>query len=197
MSPLFRGKNKGKMDAKIKQQIDEKTHAALEHLKGELAGVRTGRASLILFESILVNCYGSTMPLKQMASLAVPEARLVTIQPWDISQIGEIEKAILSSNIGLTPTNDGKIIRVAIPALTEEKRKDLVKLVKKLGEECKVTVRNTRREVIDELKRLQKEGTLSEDLFRKSQDEAQKMTDQTISKIDEMIEKKEAEVLQV
>jgi ribosome recycling factor len=185
------------MDAKIKQQLDEKTHAALEHLGVEMAGVRTGRASLILFESIMVNCYGSKMPLKQVASLAVPEARLVTIQPWDISQIGEIEKAILSSNIGLTPTNDGKIIRVAIPALTEEKRKDLVKLVKKLGEECKVTIRNTRREIIDELKKLQKEGTLSEDLFRKSQDEAQKMTDQTISKVDEMIAKKETEVLQV
>ncbi|MEK7285840.1 MAG: ribosome recycling factor [Nitrospirota bacterium] len=181
----------------LKKQMTEKVEASLIHLKTELSGVRTGRPSLVLFESLMVNYYGTMTPLKQVASLAIPESRSVTIQPWDISALHEIEKAIMSSNLGLTPQNDGKIIRVPIPLLTEEKRKDLVKVVKKIGEECKVTIRNTRREFNDALKPLQKDGSLSEDLVKKGQDEAQKIIDQAIVKVDEIVRKKEEEVLQV
>lgn len=175
----------------------EKMDVSIEHLKGELSGIRTGRASLILFDSIQVNYYGTPTPLKQIATLSIPESRTVTIQPWDISQMQEIEKAILASGLGLTPSNDGKIIRIGIPPLTEERRKDLVKLVKRIGEDCKVAVRNIRRESNDELKSLQKDGNLSEDGLRKSQDEVQKITDQTIGKVDEILKKKEAEILEV
>ncbi len=185
------------MDAGIKQKMEQRSHAVLEHLKTELAGVRTGRASLILFESLQVNSYGVVMPLKQLASLSTPESRMVVIQPWDTHLIPEIEKAILSSSLGLTPSNDGKIVRIIIPQLTEEKRKDLVKVIKKQGEEGKVSIRNIRREINDELKALQKSGDLSEDMIRKSQDEAQKITDQAISKIDHMVQEKEADILKV
>jgi ribosome recycling factor len=181
----------------LKKQMTEKVDAALTHLKTELSGVRTGRPSLVLFESLMVSYYGTLTPLKQIASLAIPESRSVTIQPWDISQLHEIEKAIMASHLGLTPQNDGKIIRVPIPLLTEEKRKDLVKVVKKMGEECKVTIRNTRREFNDALKPLQKDGSLSEDLVKKGQDEAQKIIDQAIVKVDEIVRKKEEEILQV
>jgi ribosome recycling factor len=180
-----------------KKRMMEKMDVSIEHLKGELSGIRTGRASLILFDSIQVNYYGTKTPLKQIATLSIPESRTVTIQPWDISQMQEIEKAILSSGLGLTPSNDGKIIRIGIPPLTEERRKDLVKLVKRIGEECKVAIRNLRRETNDELKALQKEGTLSEDGLRKSQDEVQKVTDQTIGRIEEILKKKEAEIMEV
>jgi ribosome recycling factor len=185
------------MDTETKQKMEQRSHAVLEHLRTELAGVRTGRASLILFESLQINSYGAVMPLKQLASLSTPEARLVVIQPWDIHLIPEIEKAILSSSLGLTPSNDGRVIRIGIPQLTEEKRKDLVKVVKKQGEDSKVSIRNIRREVNDELKALQKTGDLSEDMIRKSQDEAQKITDQAISKVDHMVQEKEADILKV
>ncbi len=181
----------------VKKKMMEKMDVSIEHLKGELSGIRTGRASLILFDSIKVNYYGTPTPLKQIATLSIPESRTVTIQPWDISQMQEVEKAILGSGLGLTPSNDGKIIRIGIPPLTEERRKDLVKLVKRMGEECKVAIRNLRRDSNDELKSLQKEGTLSEDGLRKSQDEVQKITDQTIGKVDEILRKKEAEILEV
>jgi ribosome recycling factor len=183
--------------ADVKKRMMEKIDVSIEHLKGELSGIRTGRASLILFDSIQVNYYGTQTPLKQIATLSIPESRTVTIQPWDISQMQEIEKAILSSGLGLTPSNDGKIIRIGIPVLTEERRRDLVKLVKRIGEDCKVAIRNLRRESNDELKSLQKDGTLSEDGLRKSQDEVQKLTDQTIGKIDEILKKKETEILEV
>ncbi len=185
------------MDTELKKHLSEKIDASLEHLKVGLSGVRTGRASLILFEALMVNYYGTLTPLKQVASLATPESRTVTISPWDISAIAEIEKAIMSSNLGLTPQNDGKIIRIPIPLLTEEKRKDLVKVVKKMGEESKVTIRNLRRELNDSLKALQKEGSLSEDDNKRSQDEAQKATDQSMIKVDEIVHKKEVEILQV
>mgnify|MGYP001616574009 CR=1 FL=1 len=181
----------------LKKQMTEKIDAALSHLKTELSGVRTGRASLVLFESLMVSFYGTLNPLKQIASLAIPESRSVTIQPWDISQIHEIEKAILSSSMGLTPQNDGRVIRVPIPLLTEEKRKDLVKVVKKMGEECKVNIRNIRREMNDSLKALQKEGEASEDQVKKSQEESQKMTDSAMVKVDEVVRKKEQDILQV
>lgn len=180
-----------------KKKMVEKMDASLQHLRGELSGVRTGRASLALFDSVQVSYYGTPTPLKQVATLSVPDSRTVLIQPWDTSQLPEIEKAILGSGLGLTPTNDGKVIRISIPPLTEERRKDLVKLVKKIGEESKVAIRNIRRDTNDELKSLQKDGSLTEDALRKAQDEVQKMTDQTITKVDEILKKKEAEILEV
>lgn len=185
------------MVADAKKRMVEKMDASLQHLKVELSGVRTGRASLVLFDSVQVNYYGTPTPLKQIATLSIPDSRTVLIQPWDTSQLPEIEKAILGSGLGLTPTNDGKVIRISIPPLTEERRRDLVKLVKKIGEESKVAIRNIRRDANDELKSLQKDGTLTEDALRKAQDEVQKMTDQTVTKVDEILKKKEAEILEV
>ncbi|MBI3802554.1 MAG: ribosome recycling factor [Nitrospirae bacterium] len=181
----------------VKKKMAEKSETSLQHLKGELAGIRTGRASLALFDSVQVNYYGTATPLKQIATLSIPDSRTIIIQPWDTSQLPELEKAILGSGLGLTPSNDGKIIRISIPPLTEERRKDLVKLVKKVGEESKVAIRNIRRDTNDELKSLQKDGTLSEDALRKAQDEVQKLTDQTIAKVDEILKKKEAEIMEV
>lgn len=185
------------MVADAKKRMVEKMEASLQHLKVDLSGVRTGRASLVLFDSVQVNYYGATTPLKQIATLSIPDSRTVLIQPWDTSQLPEMEKAILGSGLGLTPSNDGKVIRISIPPLTEERRKDLVKLVKKIGEESKVAIRNIRRDTNDEFKALQKDGTLTEDGLRKAQDEVQKMTDQTITKVDEILKKKEAEILEV
>lgn len=171
--------------------------ASIQHLQRELATVRTGRASTRLFDSVKVNFYGTTTPLKQIASISVPDSRTIVIQPWDITQLAEIEKAIMSSGIGLSPSNDGKLIRIVIPPLTEERRKELVKLVKKMGEEGKVAIRNIRRETNDALKNQQKDGLLSEDVVRKEQGEVQKKTDQMILKVDEILRKKEGEVLEV
>ena len=185
------------MVAEAKKKMVEKMDASIQHLKVELSGIRTGRASLVLFDSIQVNYYGTPTPLKQIATLSIPDSRTVLIQPWDTSQLPEIEKAILGSGLGLTPSNDGKVIRISIPPLTEERRKDLVKLVKRIGEESKVAIRNIRRDTNDELKASQKEGTLPEDGLRKAQDEVQKMTDQTITKVDDILKKKEAEILEV
>jgi len=164
---------------------------------GELSGVRTGRASLALFDSVKVNNYGTPTPLNQVASLSIPESRFVSIHPWDVSQIQEIEKAIMTSGLGLNPSNDGKIIRIAIPALTEERRKDLVKFTRKLGEDCKIAVRNVRRDTNDELKSLQREGIISEDEERKNQEDVQKITDKSIARIDDILRKKETEILEV
>lgn len=185
------------MIAEIKQKMLEKMGAAIDHLRKELGGVRTGRASLSLFDHLFVDYYGTSTPIRQVATLSIPEARQVAIQPWEASLIPEIEKAILSSGIGLTPSNDGKLIRLSVPPLTEERRKELVKLVKKMGEEGKISIRNIRREVNEELKDLQKKGDVSEDDCRKGQEEVQKLTDQQIQKLDEVIKKKEREILEV
>ncbi len=175
----------------------EKMDTSLHHLNSELATVRTGRASLALFDSVRVNFYGTPTPLSQMASLSIPDSQTVTIQPWDISQLSEVEKAIMNANMGLSPSNDGKLIRIAIPPLSEERRKELVKVVKKMGEDCRIAIRNLRRETNDKLKSLQKEGTLSEDLFHTEQGEVQKITDQKITKVDEVLHRKETEVLEI
>src|SRR3990172_2377104 len=185
------------MLGELKTKAREKMDQVLEHLRRDLAGVRTGRASLALLDSIQVSYYGSPTPLKQVAALAVPDPRLITIQPWEVSLIPEIEKAITTSNLGLNPTNDGKLIRLNIPSLTEERRKELVKQVKKIGEDTKVRIRNVRRDTNEEIKKFLKDSKISEDDQRKGQDEIQKTTDQYITKIDEMIKKKEAEVLEV
>ena len=180
-----------------KQAMMEKMDASVDHLRKELAAIRTGRASLALFDGIMVDYYGTPTPIRQVATLSTPEPRLIVIQPWDAKVIPEIEKAIQTSEIGLNPTNDGKLIRISVPPLTEERRKDLVKVVKKLGEETKVGIRNIRREVNDELKEMQKSGKLSEDQHRKSQDEVQKLTDRDIEKADEVVRKKEREILEI
>jgi ribosome recycling factor len=185
------------MIAEIKRKMLEKMEGSIEHLRKELAGIRTGRASLSIFDNVVVDYYGTPTPIRQVGTLSVPDPRSVLIQPWEIRLIPEIEKGILSSGLGLTPTNDGKVIRISIPALTEERRRDLVKLIKKMGEETKVAIRNIRREINDELKELQKSGGLSEDVHRKGQEEVQKLTDQQIHRVDEVVKKKENEVLEI
>jgi ribosome recycling factor len=181
----------------IKQNTIEKMEAAIEHLKRELAGLRTGRASLALLDHIKVDYYGTPTPLKQVANLAVPEARLITIQPWETPLIHEIERAILSSGLGLTPSNDGKLVRIPVPPLTEERRKELIKVCKKQGEDSKIHVRGIRRDANDELKRQQKDAKISEDELRKYESEIQKLTDQYIQKIDQVLKKKEDEILEI
>jgi ribosome recycling factor len=170
-----------------------KTVAAL---KTEFKKVRTGRASLALLDGIRVDYYGTPTPLNQMASLSVPESRLITIQPWDVSAIKEIEKALLKSDLGLTPSNDGKLIRIAIPPLTEERRKELVKIVHKMSEEHKVAIRNIRRDANELLKGFKKDGDISEDEAFKAQDQVQKITDEYIKLIDEVFQEKEKEILE-
>ncbi len=185
------------MSSDIKKKMDEKMDGALQHLRSELSTVRTGRASLALFDSVRPNFYGTPTPLRQIASLSVPDSRTVVIQPWDISQLQEIEKALMSSGLGLSPSNDGKLIRIAIPPLSEERRKELVKLVKRMGEECKIAIRNLRREANDAFKSAQKEGLISEDVVHSEQTQVQKMTDHKIEVVDDILQKKEAEVLEI
>lgn len=180
----------------IYQETTDSMSKAVAALGRELKRVRTGRASLSILDGIKVDYYGTLTPLKQMATLAVPESRLITIQPWDVSVIKDIEKAILKSDLGLTPANDGKLIRISIPALTEERRKELVKVVHKMAEDYKVSVRNARRDANELLKSLKKDGDISEDEAFKSQEEIQKITDDHIKRIDECCQEKEKEILE-
>lgn len=166
---------------------------AIGSLKTELGKIRTGRATTVLLDTIMVDAYGSRMPLKSLATVSAPEARLLTIQPWDVSQTDAIEKAIRSSDIGLTPTNDGKLIRIQIPPLSEERRRELVKLVKKVGEEARVSIRMIRRDANDGLKN----ETIPEDMKRKLQEKIQKLTDEQIKQIDLLLDNKEKELLNV
>ena len=170
---------------------------AIDALKKEFASVRTGRASLGLLEGIVVDYYGTPTPVQQLASLSIPESRQIAIQPWEQKLIPEIERAILKSDLGLTPMNDGKLIRINIPILTEERRKQLVKIVKKRAEESKIAVRNIRRDANEELKKLEKNEHISEDEVKKEHDEIQKTTDSFIKKIDELLEHKEKEIMEV
>ena len=169
---------------------------AVTSLKKELDRVRTGRASLSLLDGIRVDYYGTPTPLNQMATLAVPESRLITIQPWDASVIKDIEKAILASDLGLTPTSDGKLIRIAIPPLNEERRKELVKQVNKMCEDHKIGVRNVRRDANEMIKSFKKDGDIAEDDAFKGHDEIQKITDEFIKKIDDIYSEKEKEILE-
>ncbi|MEW6541030.1 MAG: ribosome recycling factor [Bacillota bacterium] len=170
----------------------------IEVLDKEFASLRAGRATPALLDRIGVDYYGSPTPINQLATVSVPEARLLVIQPWDKSAIGEIERAILKSDLGITPSSDGNIIRLAVPQLTEERRRDLVKFLKKRGEEAKVAVRNIRRDVIERLKALQKEGGgVSEDDLRREQDEAQKLTDRYTKEVDRIVAAKEKEVMEI
>ena len=178
------------------QETKDRMGKAISALENELKRVRTGRASVSLLDGIRVDYYGTITPLNQMASLSVPESRLITIQPWDVSVIKDIEKAILKSDLGLTPSNDGKIIRISIPALTEQRRKELVKLVHKMCEEHKVGIRNIRRDSNELLKGFKKDGDISEDDAFKAQDQVQKITDDFIKRIDEISKDKEKEILE-
>lgn len=180
----------------IYQETRENMGKSVEDLKREFKRVRTGRASLSILDGIRVNYYGTPTPLNQMATLAVPESRLITIQPWDVSGIKEIEKAILKSDLGLTPSSDGKIVRIAIPPLTEERRKELVKVINKVSEEHKVAVRNIRRDANEMLKDLKKEGDISEDEAFKAQDQVQKITDDHVNLVDQITKEKEKEILE-
>ncbi|MDO8942876.1 MAG: ribosome recycling factor [Desulfobacterales bacterium] len=168
----------------------------IEALKKELKRVRTGRASLSLLDGIKVDYYGTLTPLNQLATLAAPESRLITIQPWDTTVIKEIEKAVLKSDLGLTPSSDGKIVRIAIPPLTEQRRKELVKIVHKISEEYKVSVRNLRRDANELIKEIKKDGKISEDDAFKSQEKVQKITDEHIHHVDECYKEKEKEILE-
>src|SRR5210317_1234374 len=178
------------------QETKESMVKTIEALKRELQRIRTGRASLSVLDGIKVDYYGTSTPLNQMATLAVPESRQITIQPWDASVIKDIEKAILKSDLGLTPSNDGKILRISIPPLTEERRKELVKVIHKICEEHKVSVRNVRRDSNELLKSLKKDGDISEDEAFKAQDEVQKITDEHVKLIDECYTNKEKEILE-
>ncbi len=184
------------MANEVLTEVREKMDKAIKALEKELSHVRTGRATPALLDGIKVSYYGSEMPLNQVATISVPESRTITVQPWDVNVLPEIEKAILASELGLTPSNDGKIIRVAVPPLTEERRKELVKLVKKMGEESKVAIRNIRRDGNDKLKKQKKDKVLSEDECFKLQDEIQKITDDHVKKVDAIIAEKEKEILE-
>ena len=181
----------------VYSEVDHKMDRSLAALRKELSRIRTGRATLALLEGIDVDYYGTSTPLTQMATVAAPESRLLTIQPWDKSQLGLIEKAIQRSDLGLTPQNDGKLIRLAIPPLTAERRKDLVKKVKKIGEDAKIALRNVRREGNETLKDLEKTKDISQDDLRRGQDHVQKITDRFISQVDGVLDGKEHEILEV
>jgi ribosome recycling factor len=185
------------MEQELKRKTTERMTRTIEVLKKDLASVRTGRASLALLDGIVVNYYDTQTPLQQLATLSIPESRQIAIQPWDQKIIPDIEKAILKSDLGLTPMNDGKIIRINIPLLTEERRKQLVKAVKKKAEEAKVSIRNIRRDANEELKKLEREKHLSEDEVKKSQEDTQKITDSFIAKVDEVLGYKEKEIMEV
>ena len=184
------------MKEEILSEMKQKMKKAVEALQKDFKRIRTGRASTALLDGIKIDCYETQMPLDQVASISVPESRLIIIQPWDQSIIGDIEKGILKSDLGLTPMNDGKLIRISIPPLTEERRKELAKLAKKMAEENKVTIRNHRREANDMFKELKNEKEISEDDFYRSQDEVQKITDEFIKKIDEITSRKEKEIIE-
>ncbi|WP_042348876.1 ribosome recycling factor [Bacillus massiliigorillae] len=179
--------------ASTKERMDK----AVQALSRELATIRAGRANAAILDKVSVDYYGAPTPINQLAGISVPEARLLVIQPYDKTVLGEIEKAILKSDLGLNPTNDGSIIRIAIPALTEERRKELVKLVKKEAEESKVAVRNIRRDGNDDLKKLEKNSEITEDELRGYSEDIQKVTDAHIQKIDDVAKDKEKEIMSV
>jgi ribosome recycling factor len=184
------------MKDEIISELRQKMNNSVESLKKDLLRIRTGRASATLLDGIKVNCYETHMPLDQVASISVPESRLITIKPWDQSIIGEIEKSILKSELGLTPMNDGKIIRISIPPLSEERRKELAKIAKKIAEDAKISVRNHRREANERFKELKNQKEISEDQMFKSQDEVQKITDEFIKSIEKITAEKEKEIIE-
>lgn len=185
------------MFMEVSKETEEKMKKTLKVLKDELASVRAGRANPALLDKVAVDYYGALTPLNQLAGISAPEPRLLMILPYDINIIGDIEKAIFKSDLGLNPNNDGKVIRLVIPQLTEERRKELVKLVKKYGENAKVAVRNERRTANEEIKKMKKAGELTEDDEKKAQQEIQKLTDTYVEKVDKIIKVKEDEIMEV
>ncbi|MBM7540603.1 ribosome recycling factor [Amphibacillus cookii] len=185
------------MSDSIIKEAKQKMEQAIQSFSKQLATVRAGRANPAILNSVFVDYYGAATPLNQLATISAPEARLLLITPFDKSAIGEIEKAIQKADLGLAPSSDGNVVRIAIPALTEERRKELVKVVGKFSEEAKVQVRNVRRDANDQLKKAEKNGDLTEDDLRGYQDDVQTETDQSINKIDNLVKEKEAEIMEV
>ncbi|AKL95446.1 ribosome-recycling factor Frr [Clostridium aceticum] len=185
------------MNLEAHKNLEEKMNKTLRVLKEDLNAIRAGRANPSMLDRLSIDYYGTVTPIKQIASVAAPEPRLITIQPYDPSVMATIEKAIQQSDLGINPSNDGKVIRLNIPQLTEDRRKDLTKIVKKTAEDSKVAIRNERRNANDDLKKMQKDGELTEDDLKAAQDEVQKITDKFIKKIDELAEAKEKEILEV
>ena len=181
----------------VLKEAQDHMQKAIEVLKKEFATMRVGRATPALLEKVLVDYYGSQMPVNQLATITAPEARLLVIQPWDKGAIAAIEKAIMKSDLGITPTNDGSVIRLAIPPLTQERRQELVKVAKKKAEEARVAIRNIRRDANDQIKDLEKEKVVSEDEGKRAQDEVQKLTDKYIKTVDDLLKAKEEEIMSV
>ncbi len=185
------------MKEEIFSDMKKRMGKSIESLGIELAGLRTGRASIGLLDGIKIDYYGTLTPLKQIASLSVPEIRSITIQPWDTSQIHAIEKAIMASDLGLTPSSDGKVVRIVLPQLTEQRRKELAKIARRFAEECKVSIRNIRRDANESLKKLEKDKKLSQDELKKCQQDVQDFTDRETLKVEEIVAQKEAEIMEV
>ena len=183
------------MSKAIVDAMSQHMDKTIQALKGELAKVRTGRASTALVDTVHVDYYGSSVPLNQVANVTTPDARTIQVSPWEAGTIGAIEKAIHGANIGLTPQSDGKVIRISVPAMTEERRKEMVKLIKKMGEESKVAARNHRRDANEEVKKQEKAKTVSEDEAKKAMDLIQKKTDEKVSEVDKVVAAKEKEIL--
>ena len=181
----------------VLDRLNDKMGKTINSLKGELSKVRSGRATPTLLDGVKVDYYGSDMPIAQVASISCPEPRLIQIQPWEQSMLQAIEKAILQANLGLNPQNDGRIIRVPLPMLTEERRKELVKFVKKLGEDCKIALRNERRDANEEIKKLEKDKALTQDDAKKATEAVQKKTDDFVAEVDKVLTVKEKEILSV
>lgn len=185
------------MPESVKSDAKSRMEKTLQALRRELASLRAGRAAPSLLDKIEVEYYGTMTPLNQLSNISAPEPRLLVIQPWDKSAISAIEKALQKSELGITPTNDGDVIRISIPPLTEERRAELVRVVKKAGEEAKVSIRNIRRDANDEYKKMEKSGDLSEDEARRCQEEVQKLTDDFVKQIDEAVTSKEKDIMTV
>ncbi len=185
------------MIEEVHSELKASMDKSIDSLQKDLKRIRTGRASLALLDGLMVSYYGSSTPINQLATLSIPEPRQIVIQPWDSQAVPDIEKAILKSELGLTPMNDGKVVRINLPPLTAERRKELVKLVKKMGEEFKVQLRNHRRDANEMYKEMKKEKTLSEDDLHKAQEKVQKTTDEFIAKVDVVIGQKEAEIMEI
>ncbi|MFZ3208769.1 MAG: ribosome recycling factor [Geobacteraceae bacterium] len=185
------------MTKEVVMNMGAHMNKSIDALRKEYQRVRTGRASTSLLDEVRIDYYGTPSPLSQVATLAVPEPRTITLQPWEPKMIPVIEKAIMNANLGLTPANDGKVIRLNLPALTEERRKDIVKNLKKLAEEARVALRNIRRDTIDELKKLEKEKKISEDDLKRSEKDVQDVTNSHVAKIDEVLAHKEKDVMEV
>ena len=178
-------------------KLEERMNKTLSVLEENFSEIRAGRANPAILNKITVEYYGVPTPINQVAGISVPEARLIVIQPWDVSVLKEIERAILASDIGLNPNNDGKVIRLSFPELTEERRKELVKDIKKIAEESKVAIRAIRRDGIDEAKEMEKESLMTEDELKKAEDQIQKLTDKKIAEIDVILDKKEKEIMSI